>query len=233
MLTREQEHALESLLMNEEAPNGAPNGAGCRHSSGHACTSELSSLEGLNLVEQRAGVFVPTHEGRRVGQGILRRHRLTEVLLDTVLGLDHRRSFDIGCQMEHGMLPEMVEAFCTLLGHPTLCPHGNPIPPGPCCLARTKVVESQVVPLTDLKPGERAKVVFIRPRSHARLHRLTSLGLNPGVSIELHQRLPAFCLRFEGTEIAMERDVAEDIHVIRVESKNERGGERDEEANGR
>jgi DtxR family Mn-dependent transcriptional regulator len=29
--------------------------------------------------------------------------------------------------------PEATDKICTFLGHPRTCPHGAPIPPGPCC----------------------------------------------------------------------------------------------------
>ncbi len=209
-LTQEQEHALETLLMFEEEgeasacchPDPIPEGA-------------VEHLQKLGYVDRSEQPRL-TAAGRLVAEAVVRRHRLTEVLLDSVLGLDRKRAFDIGCQMEHQMQPEMVEAFCTLLGHPDICPHGRSIPPGPCCRSHRTVVERQVVPLTELEPGERGRILFITPRSHGRLHRLASLGVTPGTVVELHQRRPAFCFRFEGTELAVEEDVARDIHVSRI-----------------
>ena len=49
-----------------------------------------------------------------------------------------------------------------------------------------------------------------------RLHRLTGFGIVPGVTVKLHQTYPAFCIKFEETELAIERDVAEDIFVSRI-----------------
>ena len=59
-------------------------------------------------------------------------------------------------------------------------------------------------------------MVYLKPKDHHRLHKLTSLGLTPNVLLELHQRHPAYCVRFEGTELAFDRDVAADIFVARV-----------------
>lgn len=213
-LTREEEHGLEALLMNEEA--SGINGRKCCHEE--ALDADLlQALAEQGFLAVDGAEFVLTEKGRAAGESVVRRHRLTEVLLDTVLGLDLKRAFDVGCQAEHGMQPEMVEAFCTLLGHPSVCPHGKRIPPGPCCQAHSTTVESRVVPLTGLRPGERGRIIFIKPRSHGRLHRLASLGVSPGVVVELHQRKPAFCFRFEGTELAVEEDVAKDIHVMKLD----------------
>lgn len=38
------------------------------------------------------------------------------------------------CTFEHILSPEVTDRICTFLGHPTACPHGSPIPKGPCCL---------------------------------------------------------------------------------------------------
>jgi len=215
-LTSDQEHALETLLMDEERGGDPDEAAACAHTERPQAECIALLLAG-GFAEMAGDRVTLTAEGRVRALGILRRHRLTEVLMANVLCADRQKAFDIGCRMEHQMLPEFVEAFCTLLGHPATCPHGRPIPPGRCCVSRRTVVESQVVPLTALRPGERARVLYIQPRTHGRLHRLTSYGLSPGVVIELHQRQPAFCIRFEGTELALARDVAEDIHVTRID----------------
>jgi DtxR family Mn-dependent transcriptional regulator len=73
-----------------------------------------------------------------------------------------------------------------------------------------------IVNLTALQPGERGRITYITPKHHDRLHRLTSFGLIPGTVIELHQKRPAYCIRYEGTEIAINADIAEDIFVSRI-----------------
>ena len=39
------------------------------------------------------------------------------------------------CKFEHILSPEATDKICAFLGHPRTCPHGAPIPPGPCCAA--------------------------------------------------------------------------------------------------
>ncbi|MBI4699994.1 MAG: FeoA domain-containing protein [Deltaproteobacteria bacterium] len=65
---------------------------------------------------------------------------------------------------------------------------------------------------------ERGRITYIKPKDHARLHRLTCFGLTPGTVVEVHQCSPAFCIRFEGTELALDHDVAEDIYLVRMPS---------------
>ncbi len=38
------------------------------------------------------------------------------------------------CKFEHILSPEATDKICTFLGHPAACPHGDPIPPGECCV---------------------------------------------------------------------------------------------------
>jgi DtxR family Mn-dependent transcriptional regulator len=77
-------------------------------------------------------------------------------------------------------------------------------------------VDAAIVNLCELSPGEEGRIAYIRPKNHARLHRLTGFGIVPGVTIRLHQTYPAICLKFEETELAIDPDVAEDIFVSRI-----------------
>lgn len=178
--------------------------------------ADLAALEAEGLLVRAGGQVSLTPDGEREADLLLRRYRLTEVLLSVVFRLDEHRASSVACAFEHDLRPDMTDALCTFLGHPATCPHGHPIPPGPCCAAGGTTLESPVVPLGQLAPGERARIAYVRPRIHQRLHRLTSLGLTPGTELELHQRRPVVCVRFEGTEVAFDRDVAEDILVVRL-----------------
>jgi DtxR family transcriptional regulator, Mn-dependent transcriptional regulator len=177
---------------------------------------DLCILENQHYIAIADGSVTFTESGREEARTIVRRHRLAEVLLATVLNLDPETRERIACEVEHSLLPEMEEAICTLLGHPPFCPDGKAIPEGRCCTLRRTTAPAVVRNLTELEPGERGRIMYITPKHHARLHRLSSFGLTPGTVVELHQRSPAFCIRYEGTEIAINRDVAEDIYVAKV-----------------
>lgn len=178
---------------------------------------DLAVLHKLGFVTREGRRIVLSYEGRKEARGLVRRHRLAESLFATVLGLDVERQEAVACEVEHALLPEVEESICTLLGHPTACPNGKPIPAGRCCSSKRTIASTVIVNLTSLAPGERGRITYIKPKDHARLHRLTSFGLTPGIVVELHQRSPVFCIRYEGTEIALDRDVAEDIFLARME----------------
>ena len=75
-----------------------------------------------------------TPRGRERAGGIIRRHRLAERLFTDSLAMDSESEIEQqACKFEHILSPEATDKICTFLGHPRTCPHGTPIPPGPCC----------------------------------------------------------------------------------------------------
>ena len=177
---------------------------------------ELEQPRRNGLLELRDGEVHLTERGAQAARSVVRRHRLAVTLFATVLDMDPERREAIACEVEHTLLPEVEEGICTLLGHPVMCPDGKPIPPGRCCSTNRTHAPSVIVNLTSLEPGESGRIAYIKPKNHSRLHRLASFGLNPGTVVEVHQRSPAICIRFGGTELALNRDVAEDIYVARI-----------------
>ena len=80
-----------------------------------------------------------TPRGRQRAADIIRRHRLAERLFTDSLALDSETEIEQqACKFEHILSTEATDKICAFLGHPKTCPHGAPIPPGPCC---TKTVE--------------------------------------------------------------------------------------------
>ena len=75
-----------------------------------------------------------TERGRAKASDIIRRHRLAERLFTQTLEMENEAEIEQqACKFEHILSPEATEKICTLLGHPATCPHGAPIPTGPCC----------------------------------------------------------------------------------------------------
>jgi DtxR family transcriptional regulator, Mn-dependent transcriptional regulator len=177
---------------------------------------QLAALVKRGQIRREGERLELTTAGKEAARGVVRRHRLAATLFGTILDMDPVKREEIACQVEHTLLPEVEEGICTLLGHPTTAPDGLPIPPGHCCEVGQKAARSVIVDLTRLAPGDRGRITYIKPRDHERLHRLSSFGLAPGIVVELHQRSPAYCIRYEGTELALSEDVAQDIFVAKI-----------------
>ena len=80
-----------------------------------------------------------TDRGRQRAADIIRRHRLAERLFTDSLALDSESEIEQqACKFEHILSHEATDKICTFLGHPRTCPHGAPIPPGPCCARQAK-----------------------------------------------------------------------------------------------
>lgn len=178
--------------------------------------SDLAQLEDGRLIARSGEEVHFTHEGEKQGEAIIRRHRLAEVLVTSILKVKQAKMDEIACEVEHSLQEEVEESICTLLGHPEICPDGKPIPPGVCCVNRSKEVLNTVTSLIELAPGEQGRITYIKPGSHSNLHQLLSFGLNPGVTVTVHRTTPAFCIKFENTELALDPEIVENIFVWRI-----------------
>lgn len=154
-----------------------------------------------------------TARGLPRARQLIRAHRLGECLIHDAFGGD----FEPGaCEFEHTVTAELVDAICTLLGHPRECPHGSPIPEGTCCRRAERVVQSPAVPLTELEVGQSGRVVTVRCADDSVLHKIEGLQIRPGVTVNLHQRFPTFVIECEGASIALSEEVAAAIRVWRA-----------------
>lgn len=154
-----------------------------------------------------------TTAGRDKARNIIRRKRLAEKLLAEVLAVDAREIKSAACRFEHILSPEVTNSVCSFLGHPPSCPHGKPIPQGECCKKLSHFVKPLVMPMTDLDPGSTGRIVFIAPKDHSRMDRLSSLGIVPGTEVSLHQKTPAFVIRIGQSELALDTEIAGEIYV--------------------
>ena len=89
------------------------------------------------FVSDGSAVVALTPRGRSRAGSIIRRHRLAERLFTDSLAMDSETEIEQqACKFEHILSPGATDKICTFLGHPKTCPHGAPIPPGPCCGGR-------------------------------------------------------------------------------------------------
>ncbi len=178
----------------------------------------VAELTGQGLVRADADRLLLTPAGEEAARQVIRRHRLAERLLHDILNMSVEATEESACEFEHMLADQVTESICTLLGHPRECPHGSPIPEGRCCREARQSVESLVVPLVRLAAGEEGRVAYLSSASPARLHKLMAFGIAPGMRVKVHQHYPTMVIQCEHTQLAMEQEIARDIHVWR-ESK--------------
>jgi DtxR family Mn-dependent transcriptional regulator len=170
------------------------------------------SSSGLTRVDGERVVLTPA--GRALAERQVRRHRLAEALFMGPLEVHDDGAVNrTACVMEHVLDAALTDSVCAFLGHPTHCPHGKPIPAGPCCHAFAGEVSSLVHPLARMTPGDTARVVHVVGRGGPRLARLANLGVVPGALVHLQQTSPALVIRLGETTLALEPEIAADIYV--------------------
>ncbi|MET0503602.1 MAG: metal-dependent transcriptional regulator [Candidatus Binatia bacterium] len=91
--------------------------------------STLRRLEGEGYLKvvRRKEIHL-TAEGKQVAERILRRHFLLERFLTDLLELDWVKAHQEAHRLEHALSQDVEDRLAKLLGYPTTCPHGNPIP---------------------------------------------------------------------------------------------------------
>jgi DtxR family Mn-dependent transcriptional regulator len=83
--------------------------------------------QGLVTVSHRKEVML-TERGQEVALSIARRHYISERFLVDLLGMEWHRAHAEAHRLEHALSPEVERRLSALLGNPTTCPHGSPIP---------------------------------------------------------------------------------------------------------
>jgi len=92
-----------------------------------AVSEMMKRLEAEGLITSDGGIKL-TEAGRTLGESVVRRHRLAEVFLTDVLKLPWAEAHHEAGKWEHVISESVEKAMIDLLGDPTTCPHGNPIP---------------------------------------------------------------------------------------------------------
>ena len=202
---RAQEQLEQLWMAEEDGQAGLP-------VTEHPAESMQDLVDGAWVVQVQA-LWKLTTSGREEAALAIRRHRLGEVLLASVLKEDQNQVDDQACRLEHVLFEGLDESICTLLGHPTYCPHGKSIPPGNCCREGRARGEAEIAPLSGLKPGQAGQVAFIQMGNAGRLEKLMAMGVLPGGGIKLIRRSPSFVFECGFSQFAVDENIAADIYV--------------------
>ncbi|MEI7817045.1 MAG: metal-dependent transcriptional regulator [Desulfuromonadales bacterium] len=165
------------------------------------------------LIEIRQGMVYFRPEGRDEGRMTIRRHRLAERLMMDVLNIRGEDGDYKACKFEHLLNEGVDEKICTMLNHPTTCPHGKPIPPGDCCHQARAEGDLGVVPLTEFKSGQEGEIAYIQTDDNKKMQKLMAMGVLPGNRIILTQAYPSYIFRVGYSEFAIDSNLAKEIFV--------------------
>jgi len=154
--------------------------------SAASASSMVKKLDGLGIVEHvpYRGVVL-TERGMNVALEVLRHHRLLERFLAEELGVPWDRVHDEAEVLEHVLSEELEELIAAKLGHPTIDPHGDPIP-----TADLKIVEPATVAMDGLEVGDRGRFVRVSDSDPEMLRYLGARGIAPGEAFEIVDKQP-------------------------------------------
>lgn len=108
-----------------------------------AVSEMIKRLEGERLVTIDHNSIGLTAAGQRLAERVVRRHRLAERFLTDILDLSWADAHQEAGKWEHIISEPVEAAIVRVLGDPTTCPHGNPIP-GAAYVAPDSVPLSEV-----------------------------------------------------------------------------------------
>ncbi len=200
------EEALESLYLCESEQQEYP--------GDKATLAAIKNASSQGLVKLDGDGYRLTASGLHAGRNVVRRHRLAERLLGDVLRseTDDRMDQD-ACRFEHVLQDGLDDKICTLLGHPSQCPHGKPIPEGECCRQAREDTIREVRPLCDATPGDEGTVAYLTTRDNREVQKMMAMGILPGVCIQLIRRFPSYVFQVGYSQFTVDRTLAEVIYV--------------------
>lgn len=172
--------------------------------------------DGLVAIERGRAIAL-TPEGLRRAERMVRRHRLAECLLTSVLGVPWWRAYEEAHLLEHGISDVTEPHLVETLGHPARSPFGYPIPgiAEPAALSMTT--------LADVPEGAAVEIDRVFEEDERLLQFFDDEGIHPGRRVRVDVSAPhrgTVTVTLNGREIVMGMQVAGRVWV-RAEAEGE------------
>ena len=166
------------------------------------------SESGLLAYEPYSGVRL-TDDGRRLALHVLRRHRLVELFLVQIMGMDWSEVHSEAERLEHAVSDRLIQRIDEMLGHPVVDPHGDPIPD-----ARGRLAEPPLASLLQCRVEQPVRVARVSDQSSDFLQLVDREGLKPGSELRVVSRSEA------ADTVALRRESGESLSLgFRAASK--------------
>jgi DtxR family transcriptional regulator, Mn-dependent transcriptional regulator len=188
MATSTVEDYLKHILLEEQHDPQAlvPMGqiAGALKVAPGTVTAMVKTLadSGLVTYEPYSGVRL-TPSGRQLATHVLRRHRLIELFLVQVMGMDWTEVHSEAEELEHAVSERLIQRMDEMLGFPSVDPHGDPIPN-----AEGGVAEPAYVSLLECPLGTSVRVARVADQDAGFLRFLEQSALVPGQAVTVLER---------------------------------------------
>ncbi len=216
--------------------------------NGNAATQDLTERLGVSapavskmmrrLCELRLSSHTPyqgvklTRSGEKLALEIIRHHRLIELYLVQAMGFSWDSVHEEAERLEHHISEEFEDRIDQLLGHPTACPHGDPIPTRAGTIASTSNVTLAQQIAQQSAPAQLV-IRRVRDEDAELLRHLQTLGITPGTAIEFVTQEPfegPIVLKIGGKLVRLTPHAARQVFVDAAE--NETQSEAEHEGSG-
>ena len=175
------------------------------------------SRDGLVRMNGRKEIEL-TARGKTEAESIVRRHRIMERWLTDGLGLDWVTADAEAARLEHAVSDVVERRLYEVLGRPSTCPHGNPIPGHSHAVAKE-------VRLSSLKTGDRARLTRVSevaereaPRLLAYLHDRNLTPAREISVIDADEVGKTLRVRVADREVTLSHETASKIWAVRKSS---------------
>ena len=143
-------------------------------------TAMVKTLAVSGLVDYAPyGGVLLTPQGRELALHVLRRHRLVELFLVQVMGMDWSEVHDEADALEHAVSDRLIERIDDLLGNPSVDPHGDPIPS-----ATGEMAQPELATLLTCSEA-RVRVCRVADQSPEFLQLVERRGLKPNSTVRV------------------------------------------------
>jgi DtxR family Mn-dependent transcriptional regulator len=180
--------------------------------------ADYPELVQLGLVSDKGNGLQLTPNGKLEAARAIRRHRLAERLVSDVLVTEDALVDERACTLEHALMDGIEESICTLLGHPSSCPHGKRIPPGRCCQHKRRTIDALIAPLNELETGQHGRIAYLHLHDSQHLQKLMAMGVLPGAPVKVKATSPSIVFEAGFSQFAVDGAIAGEI-FIRLEDE--------------
>ena len=166
-------------------------------------------MESQGLLETQGSQLHLTAEGERWAMHVVRAHRLWERYLVDEARMPLNKIHDVAQKREHSLTEAQLNELDAALGHPTLDPHGDPIPS-----REGKMASVESMPVTAWQPDSPARIVHIEDEPAIAYEQILAAGLRLGQTIRMIEKTPQRVVLSDGeTEYRLAPTVATNVSV--------------------
>jgi len=155
-----------------------------------------------------------TPQGKKLALRIIRKHRLWEMFLVEVLKFTWDEIDEEAEKFEHIMSDKMEAKIDSVLGHPVIDPHGDPIP------TKSGVIKEVVgFPLSETDENTTVRILRVSDSHSECLQFISSIGISLNKKISVRQKFSfdgSLSIKIGKREQFISKHVADAIYVERI-----------------